>query len=269
MMEIIKTIGKDAMMLDELFRMTDFELFCLIGTIFILGSIACVIIIRRLIPIEMRYKDNPVIGNVGSLISLIYGVLVGITALYLINNLSATQDAVQHEANASANIYRDSKLLKEPNRSKIENDVKQYLHEVINMEWPTMQAGQTIDFKGNYIIEDISNVLLNYNSGAYTNGELLVLRDMIDENKSLYNARQTRIVESQSELSVELWQVILVGTVLVLGINFVFGVHLYFHLFAVDPGPFDSVLKFITDEETHPWRINDAGKEVNNNVPTS
>src|SRR5690349_10272360 len=129
-------------MFDFLYRISDFELFFLLSAITVSVSIISIILIRRLIPHELRYRDNPVIGNISSVIGIIYGVLVGLTALYLINNVSYTADAVQKEANSVANVYRDSQWMPEPTRSKIQNELKEYLDKVINIEWPMMKKGE-------------------------------------------------------------------------------------------------------------------------------
>ena len=106
-------------------------------------------------------------------------------------------DAVQREANATANIYRDSKWLQEPSRVQIQAEIKNYITEVINVEWPLMQKGKQIDdATGNIIIDRLTDDLVKYNGAS--NSELLLVHDMLDEIRDLYNARQQRINLSYS-----------------------------------------------------------------------
>jgi hypothetical protein len=89
----------------------DSDVFFVLSISLIVISILAIYAIKKLVPIEILYRDNPVIGNISALIGIIYGVLAGLTALYLINNINLTSDAVQREANALANIYRDTEWL--------------------------------------------------------------------------------------------------------------------------------------------------------------
>lgn len=218
-------------MFDYLFRISDIYLFVLLSCFSVFFSILAITVVRYFISAELRHKANPVIGNVSALISLIFGVLAGLTALYLINNISYTADAVLREANAVANIYRDSKWLNEPVRTNIQAQTMSYLKEVINVEWPLMQQDKKIDGEGISIIDSISNELYHYNPANNTGA--LIIHDMLEEIKSLYNARELRIHTSYSALNLEMWIVILIGTVLTIAINYLFGINFYLHIITV------------------------------------
>lgn len=219
-------------MFKYLFQMQDIYLFALLSCVSIVFSLVSIALIKRFVPVRMRYRGNAVIGNAASLIGLMYGVLAGLSALYLINNISYTADAVQREANAVADMYRDSKWLQEPARTEIQSLLKNYLTEVIQVEWPRMERGEKVDLtNGIIIIDNITNQLVNY-SGV-SNSESLLVHDMLDEIKILYDARELRINMSYAQLSPELWIVILLGTFLTLVINFFFGMNYYLHAIVV------------------------------------
>jgi hypothetical protein len=214
-------------MLDFLFHLTDVRLFTLlIGLGFVIALLG-VTMVRIIVPHELRLKDNSVIGSVGALVGLIYGVLVGITSLYLINNLTATSDAVQREANGLANIYRSATWLKEPARDNLLLLVKNYLNEATDVEWPAMKRGEAVSEEGDLMIDKMSNELRAY--PVATQSDALIVRDLLEEVRSLYNAREDRLAMSNSELSAELWVVILIGTFLTMGINFLYGMNIYLH----------------------------------------
>lgn len=212
-------------------RLPAVELFVLFSVGSIVISIIAILLIRQFVPSEIQYKDNPVIGNISSSIGIIYGVLAGLTALYLINNITYTDDAVQREANAIANLYRDSKWLSEPTRTDIAKQIKIYLTEAVDVEWPLMEKGEPVSSAGDNVIDRITTLLYSYHVAG--NAELLISHDMIDEIKNLYNARQQRIHMSDSGLNPAVWVVILIGTILTIGINYLFGMNLYMHLITV------------------------------------
>lgn len=218
-------------MLDFIFRLPDTLVFACLSVFTIFISIAVIFLVRRHVPLTMRYQDSAGIANTSALISIIYGVLAGLMALYLINNINYTSDAVQREANSLANLYHSSQWLKEPTRSAIQEDVKGYLDQVIGVEWLALKQGKIPGHKGKYIIADMMQQLSQYN--IVTNSETLIMQDILDEIKNLYNAREQRIHMSYSQLSPEAWVVILIGSILTIAINFLLGMNFYLHLLTV------------------------------------
>ena len=75
-------------MFDFLYHLSNMNVFLLLSGLSIVVSIGTVWLVRRFIPFKLQYDDNPVVGNISALIGIIYGVLAGLMALYLINNNS-------------------------------------------------------------------------------------------------------------------------------------------------------------------------------------
>lgn len=217
-------------MFDFLVQLPDYYIFAILLAISIPFSILAIVLVKRYIPHGVRYNDNAVLTCTCSLVSLIYGILAGLIALYLINNNNYTADAVLREANSIANIYRDSKWLKEPAQTQIKLSIKNYIQEVINDEWPLMSGGKTIDTQGDLLINKLSDVLQAY--VVTDNVQSLVVGNILTEIKSLYNARQQRINMSYNQLSQQIWMVIVLSSILILLSTYLFGVNFYLHLFA-------------------------------------
>jgi len=218
-------------MFDTLYQISDTSVLTLLATIFIGVSIVAVLVVKRFIPLGLRYQDNPVIGNVSALIGIIYGVLAGLTALYLINNISYIDDAVQLEASTVGLIYTDSQRLKEPARAHIKTEIEKYLKEVIWVEWPLMKIGKDVTHNGGRIISHMADEIYYYH--ANTGHDDLVLQSLVQEIKTLYRAREQRIHKSFSSLSAEIWIVIFIGTILTLGVNYLFGINFYLHVLTI------------------------------------
>lgn len=218
----------------DFFQIPDLFLFFLLSFIAIFVSIAAIILVKIFVPFKVLHEENAVIGTVSALISLIYGVLAGLTALYLINNISFASDAVQREADAVANIYRSSKWLPEDVHSKIKKEMINYLNTVIQVEWPLMKTGSDLNHDGDKLIDQLSNVLREFIISHQLNtAQNLISADLLDEIKNLYNAREQRIHMSEATLTPELWIVIIIGTILTIGINYLYGMNLYLHAVTV------------------------------------
>lgn len=218
-------------MLHFLFQCSELSLFVFLSTTAVIFSIFAIILVHYFVPLKIRVKENPVIGNVSAMISLIYGVLAGLIALYLINGVNYATEAVHHEANAAANILRDSAGLKEPTRTTLKNEVKHYLQHVIQHEWPNMMQNQKSDFFGRSIIKKISAQLLTY--PITTASESAILPGLLNDINHLYDARQQRIQSDSQSLGFETWLVIAIGTLLTISINYLFGMHFYLHAIVV------------------------------------
>ncbi len=65
-------------MFKYLFQMQDIYLFALLSCVSIVFSLVSIALIKRFVPVRMRYRGNAVIGNAASLIGLMYGVLAGL-----------------------------------------------------------------------------------------------------------------------------------------------------------------------------------------------
>jgi hypothetical protein len=215
-----------------LFQMSDAAVFLFLTFIFVSVSIIGVFLVKKFLPLHIRYKDDTVIGATSSVISVMFGVLAGFSALYLFNVNSSTSDAVQREANAVANLYRDSQFTNAPIQIHFKQDIIDYLNVVLKDDWNQMSSGNNVSTKGNTIITSISKEIQAYmHASAKPDSE--ITRALLVDIRDMYNARQQRINLSTQVLSPEVWEVLVIGAVLTLCINFLFGMNFYLHIAAV------------------------------------
>ncbi len=214
-----------------MYSLSDFQIFALLTGMAAGISLLLVITSKRFIFHKLHYRDNETISSISALIGIIYGVLVGFICLYLVNNQNGASNATQREADAAANVYLYSQWLKQPVQQTVQKDLQGYINLVINQEWPLMAAFKPINQQGDFIIKKIFNDLIQFTPTNPT--ETIVMQNILNEVKELHNARHDRINVSNTTLSPELWGVILVGTILIIAINFAFRVNFYLHLFSI------------------------------------
>lgn len=215
-------------MFSFLFQLSDIKLFFLLSIVIISFSIVLIYALRKLIKKEVQPKNNAVIGYVSSLIGIIYGVFVGLMALYLLNNITYASNAVLREAGAATNIYRDSKLLTTPERAKIQSLIKSYVKQVVNVEWPQMSQAKRVDKNGYNLIEQMTNELVRANPKS--SAADLLIHDMLDSIKILYESRENRIQISYSQLNGDIWFVIILSTLLIILMNFLYVMEFSLHI---------------------------------------
>jgi undecaprenyl pyrophosphate phosphatase UppP len=218
-------------MLNYFYQISDTKVFFIMIFIAIIFSVILIFLNKYFLFNKLKYRDNATTASIAALLGIIYGVLVGFICLYLLNNQDRAVNAAMDEGIAAANIYRDSQWLKEPAKKSIQSELKNYITTVLTIEWPEMNAGKVPDTANGYSINNMSSVLMHY--PLNTQADNLIVTDLMQEIKQLFKGRQLRIEMSRTELSVDIWGVILLSTVLIIVINYAFRVRFYLHLFTI------------------------------------
>ncbi len=216
---------------EYLYLAPNLNLFLILCLIIIPISIGALFFIKWFMPLHIRYQENAVIASTSAFIIVIYGVLAGFATLVLSNNEAEAAHVMQYEANAMANLYRDSLALSEPLRAKAQEDIKKYANEFLTVEWPLMNADTEVKSHADLYIRDLTLALAQYKT--HSQGESQIVNDMLTQLSNLYDARQQRIQISYNSLGSTIWVVILMGTILSLCASYIFGVNFYLHIFIV------------------------------------
>ncbi len=212
-----------------MYLLPDFDVFLILIAFTMAISIIFIVINKIFIFRKLRYKDNATIGSMSSVIGIIYGVLVGFLCLYLITNQNHAAQSVQNEADALENIFIQSDWMRQPYKDELRHDLLRYIDEVANKEWPAMNKFEKIGLEGDQIILKILDDVKKFEPQSKSEG--IVFENMSRSINELSNARHARILLSYSVLAPELWEVIILGTILIIAINYAFRVNFYLHLF--------------------------------------
>lgn len=219
------------MTFEFLYHISDMKVFFFMVAITVVCSLLLIVLNKIFIFYTFKYKDNTTTASVASLIGIIYGVLVGFTFLYLLNNQDHASNAALNEGTAASNIYRDSKWLREPLQQQIHAQLKIYITHAISVEWPEMSQGKNLEKGSNDIINKMADEIINYR--IINKMDEIIVTDLLQEVKDLFKSRQQRIDLSNTQLSSGIWMVILISTILIIAINYAFKVNFYLHVFAI------------------------------------
>ena len=193
-----------------------------------------VVFINRIFKIyHLKYKDNTATAGVASMIGIIYGLLTGILCLYLLNNQDHAENAALNEGTAAANIYRESQWLKGPLQQQIKLDLKNYIIDVIQHEWPAMSQGNDIDVNQNAMryFSGMSVTLMHY--PIANQADYLIVNNLLQSMRDLFKARQERIELSHSQLSSEIWFVVFLSTALLIFMTHTLRLDFKLHVFSL------------------------------------
>ena len=87
------------------------------------------------------HSHNDIVSYFLAAITVFYGITLGLLAVATWTNYSSAQDRVDHEAQTVASLYRDVNSFPEPLRSSLDNDLRAYVREVVDVSWPQMKKG--------------------------------------------------------------------------------------------------------------------------------
>lgn len=218
-------------MIEYLYMTSNLNLFLILSSILLFVSLCALFLIKRFMPLHLRYQENAVISSTSAMVIVIYGVLAGFATLYLINYSNFASDAWQREADTVANINREAQVLSDPLQKKVISALGNYVDEVLNVEWPLMNQDKPVVSRGDYYIQQLTQNLVHTNVTATM--ESAVIRDLMTHVSNLYDARQNRIQASYTTLATPVWVVIIIGTILTLCVSYIFGVNFNLHIFVV------------------------------------
>lgn len=97
---------------------------------------------RRALPWVHKGKAaNDYVGIAVSSFAVLYGILLGLLAVASFQNFANMQDLETKEAASLIEAYRACGGLPEPARTELQNDLRTYTRETINVDWPLQQRG--------------------------------------------------------------------------------------------------------------------------------
>ena len=116
-------------------------LFAIVLTISISSSILCLFLCRKFIRIAKKEEDTNVIEIYSDAFGVAFAVLLGLLIVNSWNSYDQTNDQVRKEAIYISDLYKKALLLNDESRNKIRSNLKTYVTDLINLEWPLLPQG--------------------------------------------------------------------------------------------------------------------------------
>jgi hypothetical protein len=187
---------------------------------FVAFSMAGLLITRSWVRrIHIQRSHNDIVGLYLAALAVLYGVTLGLLAIGAWSTYTETEAKVTHEASVLSSLYRSVGNLQEPTRSLLQNDLRDYAREVINVGWPEQRRG----------IKPIENDVLldkfqtDFQSFKPTTPEQVALAaDISREFDDLDDARSIRLDSVSDELPPPLWTLVLVGALICIAVTWFF-----------------------------------------------
>lgn len=192
----------------------------LVVAILVLITIGGLVLIRSLVSLETLKSHHDVAGPIYTNIGLLYGVLLGFTVVNVQQRFDKLKETVQIEASYLSELYRDSEVFPEHNRTQIRQSIKNYAHSVLNEEWALMSKKR----KSPETIDALKNIWDAYYDVEPTTKKIQAwYAESIKNLNQLMNARLARLLGSEDSLGTEMWTLLILGGVIMTTFLWFFG----------------------------------------------
>lgn len=104
-------------------------------------SIAGLMVIRRLVPVETLRPSSNEIGSFIQALSTIYAVLLAFVVYVVWAQFNETRTLIDREANELLDLYRTARGFAKDTRDSIQRELHAYLCDVVEREWPALAVG--------------------------------------------------------------------------------------------------------------------------------
>ena len=159
-------------------------------------------------------EHNDVISYIFSAVGVLYGLTLGLIAVATWQNFSAADAMVTQEASILDSLYRDLDGYPQPLRSDLEERLRVYTRQLIDVEWPAHRQGRVL-MTGARTLEEfrdkIAAIEPSNNSGREKINHLATIASL----DKLLTQRRTRLQAVPTGLPAVLWVVVLLGGMLV------------------------------------------------------
>ena len=94
------------------------------------------------------HAHNDIVGFYMAGVTVLYAVSVGLLAIGAWATYADVQGKVDHEAAVLGGLYRDVSMYPEPDRGIMQDDLRRYARQVIDVGWPLQRKGIVLNDEG-------------------------------------------------------------------------------------------------------------------------
>lgn len=201
--------------------------------LFCLGSLAGtwlgVFLCRRLAHewIHGRRNANEMIGLTLASFSTLYGILLGLLAVEAYQDFSAVGDVVSKEALTIAALHRDFDGFPQPTSSELQEKLRSYAREAVEAVHPPPDVRREAHSRSPGLTALFAQIM---NFQPKLKSEEMVQAETFTRLNTLVEHRRYLIAAGDSGIPKELWWVMCLGGLLLLGLVIIFDMELHVHL---------------------------------------
>jgi hypothetical protein len=189
-------------------------------SVFALGGLW---IVRRCVLPRWRVQseDSEFTGAMVQAVLVFYGLAVALIAVSVWQTYSDVSRIVSQEATALAALYRDVSGYPPAIRNELQQELRDYVNDVIHRAWPLQQHGK-VPTGGVQLMNRFQATLITWE--PITEGQKLLHAETLRAYNFMILSRRLRLDAVDTGLPPVLWVVVTVGAVISLSASFFFRV---------------------------------------------
>ncbi len=175
--------------------------------------------VRRIHHFHGEHSQNDIVGFYMAGVTVLYAVSVGLLAIGAWATYSDVEGKVDHEATALGSLYRDVSAFPEPARSILQDDLRQYTRQIIDVVWPLQKEG---------VVPNNSNVFLNRFQDDFMSFEPqgerqnIVTAEAYKAFNEVAASRRARLNSVLAKMPGPLWALVLAGALICIAVSWFF-----------------------------------------------
>ncbi|MFC8384904.1 hypothetical protein [Nocardia sp. NPDC057272] len=163
---------------------------------------------------------NESVGQVFTLVGGLQVVLASFLLIGVLDTNAGAAKAASDEADRLLALQWAGDALSEPARSTVTRAVHAYTGQVIEVEWPAMSSGGSVDDRAwNQLSAVRTSIAASPAADEWQRSRQIAAADRLWE---VYEARQARIEAAGSALSPMMWLALALGAILSVGLSLLF-----------------------------------------------
>lgn len=160
--------------------------------------------------VRSRTGTNDIVGNVLSSFGVLYGILLGLTAVAAYQNWADVDARVNEEASAILSFGNDISAYPEPIRGEITAKLQELVTITITEEWDQLREGKIFIGTGGLVAE-IRSLLVSFE--PETKAQEIVHQEAIGHLNEFVEKRRFRIYSVTAGIPAVLWYVVFIGAI--------------------------------------------------------
>lgn len=177
----------------------------------VVAAVAGLMLVRRLIPLSLRERNNTATGTIYAALYVMFGVSVGFSLFLTWQQYNTARQVAKSEAVAVEQVYRLVDTLPEPERTWVRDLAVSYARGVVEKEWPSMRQGQESP-RVKTRLEELRRSVQDFQ--PRTNAQSDLYSASLSELDELEANRELRLLAVNEGIPYIVWVVLVVGGVL-------------------------------------------------------
>ncbi|MFJ7069907.1 DUF4239 domain-containing protein [Streptomyces sp. NPDC101115] len=187
----------------------------------VLLALAGSVVMRRRYPSLSGGEHNDMVGVTLGMFGAIYGIILAFVIVTLWTQLESTQTIVATEATDAALIARDAAAFPPPVRAGIDAALSDYVHAVVEDQWPRMRAGEPSHGATANKLQGVYDVLQAYD--PKTAREEVFYEEAVGHLDDVATQRRARLTMAEQELPPLLQVLAFGGAIVLIPLTFLYG----------------------------------------------